>query len=444
MTKNNDSIFYAYKVISKHPWLIFWTSFYKKDDFDEQYYLKEIKNVVKEGSNYYIHIPFCMTLCTFCYCHKVQNIDEDYHKKYLLYLEKELKIYYKLNWKKKLVYASINIWWWTPNLLSDENFVLLFDILERYFDFSNKDILFNIDLHISFFSKIKLATIKKYCNRVSVGIQTYNSKLLSDANRHSEKEKFYDAYLTFFKNNWIKINIDLMIWLKNQTQEDVDLAIRRMIYLKVDNISLNYFHKKEWVEYDFWEEWKKLIESSKLKWDNFILKYNNSRNSQVDMGTRRYNIIWIWVWAIWNIYWKIWVHRTSFDNYFSKLDQWKLFYDNYIIMDDYLEIVSYFLEKIICNINNEKCISLYWEKSYKIIIKKLKKLFKDRVLIKDNDKIFSTIPDKEVIPLLADTLLKDYIEKGFFWEFKKDYDIKNIEKEYSLFFSEKWKFGTSR
>ncbi|NDK07658.1 radical SAM protein [Candidatus Gracilibacteria bacterium] len=444
MWNSNNNIYYAYKIISKHSGLIFSTAFYKNTNFDDNNYISLIKKVIKKENNYYIHIPFCITLCNYCYCYKIQNIDNNYHKKYLSYLDKELKIYYKLNGNKKLSYTSLNMGGGTPNLLSDDNFTLLFDILDKYFDLSNKSSMFNIDLNISLLSNKKLLIISKFCNRVSIGIQTYNSKLLIESNRYYDKEKFYNAYFEFFKKNGVAINVDLMIGLTNQTVEDVDSIIKKMIYLKIDNISLNYFHKKDGLSYDFGDKEKELINVTQLKWDSIISKYNKSPNSQVDMETRRDNIIGIGVGAMGNIYGEIGVYRTSFENYYSYIDQGKIYFDSYIIMDKYLEIVSYFFERIVCSIIKSRCISLYGEKNYIKIKEKLNKLFEEGILVENNERIYSTISDKEIMQLLVEYLLKDYIESGFFGNLKDDYDIESINKEFNLFFDKQGKFCTSR
>lgn len=437
MNENQDNIFYAYKIISKHPAFTFSEFFYKEDEFNENNFLNLVKKTLKnnKSNNYYIHIPFCRSLCNYCYCFKIQNQDDIFHFKYINYLDKELAIYYKLNWNKKLTYNSLNIWWWTPNIFSDDNFILFFNILNKYFDLNKKDKLINIDLNISFLSNKKLLTIKKYCSRVSIWIQTFNKKLLLESNRFFDKENFYNSYFRYFNINWIKINVDLMIWLKNQTLEDIDYTIKKIIFLKVDNVSLNYFHKKDWLKYDFDEKWIELIIETKSKWDKIIIKYNLSQNKQLDIESRKNNIIWIWVWAVGNIFGKVWFYRYNFDNYFNKIDNGILWFDKYIIIDTYLETVSYFLEKIFCRVKKIEIINIYWNKNLDKIKTKLNKLFINWFLKEDNEHIYSTVSDREIFPILVESLLGKYIKNWYFWNLTDNYsESENVYENYNFFF----------
>jgi coproporphyrinogen III oxidase-like Fe-S oxidoreductase len=300
---------------------------------------------------------------------------------------------------------------------------------------NKKDKLINIDLNISFLSNKKLLTIKKYCSRVSIWIQTFNKKLLLESNRFFDKENFYNSYFRYFNINWIKINVDLMIWLKNQTLEDIDYTIKKIIFLKVDNVSLNYFHKKDWLKYDFDEKWIELIIETKSKWDKIIIKYNLSQNKQLDIESRKNNIIWIWVWAVGNIFGKVWFYRYNFDNYFNKIDNGILWFDKYIIIDTYLETVSYFLEKIFCRVKKIEIINIYWNKNLDKIKTKLNKLFINWFLKEDNEHIYSTVSDREIFPILVESLLGKYIKNWYFWNLTDNYsESENVYENYNFFF----------
>lgn len=442
MNIDNKWYFFAYKIISKHPAFTLTEFFYSEDSGKkyEKILNEELYKNIKKENNYYIHIPFCMTLCNYCYCFKIKNKDDDYHKKYLDYLDKELNILYKINNGEKLQYNSLNIWWWTPNILSDDNFEYLFKIIARYFDLQNENNMFNIDLNISFLNTKKLNIIKKYCNRVSLWVQTFNTKILKESDRHFDKNIFYELYFRFFKINNIKINVDVMVWLKNQTKEEISFTIKKLIYWKVDNISLNYFHKKDWLNYEFWDSQKALIKEIKAIWDKVIINYNLSQNKQIEVDSRINNIIWLWIWSIWNIFWKLSFYRYDFDKYFENIDKWIIPYDKYLDMNNHLESISYFLEKIFCHINIDEFIKIYWKENLINIEGKLKDLYKENQLINNWSEIFSLLKDIDIFPLLVNKLLWEYIETNFFWNFDKIYYTDDYIDNYKLFFDDNWKY----
>ncbi len=436
--KNN--LYLTYKIISRHPAFIFSKSFYKNSPIiNKDFYKKEtkplIKNILKNKNTlFYIHIPFCKTLCKYCYCFKEENNNEKKHLEYIEYLKKELKILFYLNNNNKLNYSWINIWWWTPNIFSDKNFKYFFRILNLYFNLK-EDKEVNIDIHPSLLTKNKLRLIKENCTRVSIWIQTFNLNLIKKLNRYNNKCDLYNLYFKYFRLNKIDINVDLLIWLKWQTYKDVNSMIKKIIKLKPTNISLNYFHRKDWLEYSINKKWIKLITDIKSKWNKFILNYNSSQNTQINIESSLNNIIWIWVGAVGHIFSKISLFRNNFETYYKSLDKEILYYDKYININKYLEWVSFFIEWILFDINKKEFIKLYWEKQLKDIIKTLFSLFKKKYLI-DYKGYISTnnIKDHKIIPLITELLLKNYknnfyIENNI-WENEK----KQANLNYKLFF----------
>ena len=77
-------------------------------------------------SSAYIHIPFCMSICSYCdFCKFYYN--KDMVNKYLLALEQEIKDRYKGE-----VLNTIYIGGGTPSCLSIEELTRLFEILKVF------------------------------------------------------------------------------------------------------------------------------------------------------------------------------------------------------------------------------------------------------------------------------------------------------------------------
>ena len=122
----------------------------------------------------YIHIPFCNKICSYCDFSKFYNYKK-FIDKYLISLEKEIKSIYK-----REVLDTIYIGGGTPTVLELNDLEKLLKILNIFN--KSKNIEYTIESNIDTLSKEKLDLLKKYnINRISIGIETTNNKLLNSS-----------------------------------------------------------------------------------------------------------------------------------------------------------------------------------------------------------------------------------------------------------------------
>lgn len=172
-----------------------------------------------EGMGFYVHIPFCTNICTYC------DFSKMFYKKewvddYLNALENEIQ-----QAKITSSITTMYIGGGTPSSLSVEQLQRLFDILAPY---TNQLLEYTIELNPESMNIEKLKLFKKYgINRLSVGVQTFNENILKKIGRqHHNHEVFW--LLSAAKEMGIdNLSIDLMYNLPMQTKEDIihDLAI---------------------------------------------------------------------------------------------------------------------------------------------------------------------------------------------------------------------------
>lgn len=179
----------------------------------------------------YIHVPFCKRKCYYCdfvsYCDKEKLI-----KPYVEALLKEIESVDLSKYNIKTVYIGGG----TPSILSGEDIKKILGSLDKGFD---KDVEITIEVNPGAVSKEKLEYYKRTrINRISIGLQSANDKLLKEIGRiHSFKE-FLDTY-NYAKNVGFKnINVDLMLGLPNQTLEDIEETLKIVISLEPKHISL--------------------------------------------------------------------------------------------------------------------------------------------------------------------------------------------------------------
>lgn len=177
----------------------------------------------------YIHIPFCDHICTYCDFTKLFYF-EKYEKQYLDSLIKEIESYH-INKVKTLYFGG-----GTPTSLSDEGFERILSFAEQYLD---EDYEFTVEANVENLTEAKLLIMKKCgVNRLSIGVQSTNDKLLAEIGR---KQTFEDAkrVISLAKGlGFDNINIDLIYGFKHQSLRQLKKDLANFIELDIDHISI--------------------------------------------------------------------------------------------------------------------------------------------------------------------------------------------------------------
>ncbi|MEG1899966.1 MAG: radical SAM family heme chaperone HemW [Bacilli bacterium] len=177
----------------------------------------------------YIHIPFCQNICSYCDFPKI-FYDENIVDKYLIALKAEIKARYN----KELI-NTIYIGGGTPALLNDSQLDKLYEIIEL-FNLAS-DFEFTIESNVDQMTEHKiLKHLEHKVNRISVGIQTFNDNHLKYLKRVQPLVN-RDLIRKINKLGMKNINIDMMYALKNQTLDDLNDDIDKVIQLNPTHIS---------------------------------------------------------------------------------------------------------------------------------------------------------------------------------------------------------------
>lgn len=365
------SIFILNDIFKDYLWTQFFPSkFLCNDSYDFNLINKIVKTSFNDNkiNNLYIHIPFCKTRCYYCHCFThIWKIW--YYDKYLDYLIKHLKIILKFH--NIISLNSIYIWWWTPNIIWYKNLEKLFDFIFKNFETKNLK-QFNIDLNPYILDIDTIKVLGKYgVTRCTYAIQSFNKEVLNLNSRYNLENFDYAKYILYLKKENIKINIDLMVWIKWQNFDICKEDILKSVNLKVDNISLNYFIQSENVNYVIDDEKKQLIFDIKNFFNKIInSKFNKSLNEQEETYIREnVNLIWIWNWSISHFHWKIiWYNNFLIDEYFEKIDKNIIFSDlKYLNLD--LELVKYLFFNLVFWVDKkyiDKKFGWFWKLEEKI------------------------------------------------------------------------------
>ncbi len=182
----------------------------------------------------YIHIPFCMSKCKYCDFNSYSNMNE-YIEDYAKSLIKEIKKYDVDN--KEYVCKSIYIGGGTPSYIDSKYIVEIINLLKNKFNVS-KYCEITIEVNPCSVEREKLIDYYKVgINRISIGIQSCNDKLLKIIGRKHTYSEFIEKYNLLKKIGFNNINVDLMLALPNQKLEDLVESVQNIVKLNPNHIS---------------------------------------------------------------------------------------------------------------------------------------------------------------------------------------------------------------
>ncbi|RRC93351.1 radical SAM family heme chaperone HemW [Streptococcus sanguinis] len=179
----------------------------------------------------YVHIPFCTQICYYCDFSKVfiknQPVDS--------YLEHLIEEYDSYDIKKL---RTLYIGGGTPTALSAPQLAFLLEKLTDKLDLSYLEEL-TIEANPGDLDEEKIAVLKESpVNRVSLGVQTFNDRMLKQIGRSHLEKDIYENIAYLKKAGFDNISIDLIYALPNQTMEDVKINVAKAIALDIPHMSL--------------------------------------------------------------------------------------------------------------------------------------------------------------------------------------------------------------
>ena len=210
----------------------------------------------------YIHIPFCKTICSYCdFCKRYY--DEKLVDNYLDALKKEI-----INNYHGDKIGTIYIGGGTPSTLSLSQLNKLFECISIFNTENLKEFTFECNINDIDENKFKYLYLNNV-NRISIGIETINEKLLNKLNRFHYKDDITDKINILRKIGFKNINVDLMYAIPGESISDLKNDIDFILGLDVEHIST----------------YSLIIEP------NTNLYINNTKEIDEDLDLEMYNLI---------------------------------------------------------------------------------------------------------------------------------------------------------
>lgn len=179
----------------------------------------------------YVHIPFCKRKCYYCdfisFCEK-----DELQEKYINTVIQEIEDFFNLN--KNVKIKTIYIGGGTPSFIDGK-------YIEKIMNTFNKGGVVEATIEVNPGSA-SLEKLKKYkecgINRLSIGLQSTEDRLLKKIGRIHNYNDFLATYNLAREVGFDNINVDLMIGLPGQTIEDVKSSLNKVINLNPSHISV--------------------------------------------------------------------------------------------------------------------------------------------------------------------------------------------------------------
>ena len=197
--------------------------------------INETTNPAEQKVSAYIHIPFCEHICYYCDFNKVflegQPVDE-----YVEMLLKEMEITLEQHPVKEL--ETLYVGGGTPTSLTAVQLDRLLAGAMEILPFKEgKE--FTVEANPGDLTKEKLQVMKNYgVNRLSMGVQTFDNRLLKKIGRKHTAEDVYQTMRFLEEENFTNVSIDLIYALPGQTLEGYRETLNQALALDLPHYSL--------------------------------------------------------------------------------------------------------------------------------------------------------------------------------------------------------------
>lgn len=176
----------------------------------------------------YFHVPFCLKKCPYCHYYSI------YPKRELidLYIEAILLDLSRYKFKK---IGSIFFGGGTPSLLDPEDFEKILKKLKKI----DKNCEITMEVDPKEISCKKIKNLKALgINRISVGVQSFDNKMLKMLGREHSKEEAKEAIYNIYSGGIDNISIDLIYDIPGMTLSIFEDSIKNIKTLPISHISL--------------------------------------------------------------------------------------------------------------------------------------------------------------------------------------------------------------
>ena len=215
----------------------------------------------------YIHIPFCATKCFYC-DFNTYSFHKEQADAYLNALQIEMNAYAPMG----VLLQTVFIGGGTPSILSPNSLKEMFTNLQENFHIET-DAEFTIECNPGTIDAEKLAIMRDSgVNRLSFGVQAMDDGILQQIGRIHSVNDVLSSYQMAREHNFDNINLDLIFALPEQTLDQWQYSLDKVINLEPDHVSAyNLTLEKGTKFHDWWNAGKLVLPNNEIEADMYQL-----------------------------------------------------------------------------------------------------------------------------------------------------------------------------
>ena len=181
--------------------------------------------------SFYIHIPFCQSLCKYCEYIKYKKTSESIERQYLDIVDGDMREFAEQSATRETILQGFDIGGGTPTVLSTKNFAMLIEMSAGYARRFKRAEPFKGSIEATFntIDEDKIAIISDHSDifsRISFGLQSTSCAFLRDNNRdNGQTHRMADIFHSCRQQGINTINLDLMYGFVNQTKEEIEATM---------------------------------------------------------------------------------------------------------------------------------------------------------------------------------------------------------------------------
>ncbi|QCI26153.1 radical SAM family heme chaperone HemW [Buchnera aphidicola] len=229
----------------------------------------------------YIHIPWCIKKCPYCDFNSYKLLQSDSQEKYIKHLIQDLKNDIQVIHNRKI--NTIFIGGGTPSVIHNDLMKYFLKKIKKILSITKKiEITIEVNPENITLEKI-LDYITCGINRISFGVQSFNTKILQSIGRTHSVQKTINMLQEIKKYTNINFNIDLMYGLPEQTLQHCLSDLEAAISINPNHIS--------WYQLSIEKNTVFYYQTPNLPKENKIWKmYHQGNKLLITSGYLRYEI----------------------------------------------------------------------------------------------------------------------------------------------------------
>lgn len=195
----------------------------------------------------YCHIPFCETPCYFCGCNTLITQRKEVVDPYLGYLVRQVQQVASLVSRDRRV-QQLHWGGGTPNYLNLSQVEFLWNQLNQQFHFDAAAEI-SIEINPRYVDSAYIWELRQLeFNRISFGIQDFNSQVQAAVNRVQPEAMLFNVMEWIREAGFDSVNVDLIYGLPFQTSETFQETVQKTLWLDPDRVAVFNFAYVPWLK----------------------------------------------------------------------------------------------------------------------------------------------------------------------------------------------------